>query len=107
MCKHLQSQGFSTTTYTFPTGCVFGDHSHSCDKRDAILSGKFLFRMRGEEVRPASCWAGLAESSSCLQAMQLLQAVLQAGDMLDVPCNVTHYAEVLEGPCTFVDASKR
>ena len=82
MLKHLRSEGFSGSVYTFPTGhvlsmhappcqplavsagcssahalsiagCEFGDHTHACDKRDAILSGKFLFRMGGEEVRDA------------------------------------------------------
>ena len=42
MLKQLQSQGFSGSVYTFPTGCEFGDHTHGCDKRDAILSGMSL-----------------------------------------------------------------
>ena len=50
MLSELKRQGYSTTTYTFPPGCVFGDHSHGVQKQDAILSGRFLFRMEGEEV---------------------------------------------------------
>lgn len=53
------------------------------DKKDAILAGDFLFRMGGEEV------------------------ILQAGDTLEVPKGVTHYAEVVgKQACVFVDASR-
>ena len=50
MLEKLQCEGYQTTVYTFGTGTVFGDHSHSVSKKDAILGGRFLFRMGGEEV---------------------------------------------------------
>lgn len=50
MLKKLQGEGYDTTVYNFGPGTVFGDHSHQVDKKDAILSGHFLFRMDGEEV---------------------------------------------------------
>ena len=86
-------------------GCEFGDHTHSCDKRDAILSGKFFFRMGGEEVR--SWTQSCTTSQHGLMQSRALQVVLKAGDMLDVPAGKVHYAKVLEGPCTFVDGTKR
>ena len=50
MLNELERQGYSTTVYTFPPGTKFGDHSHGVDKKDSIISGRFLFRMDGEEV---------------------------------------------------------
>lgn len=54
MLRKLQDEGYDTTVYTFGPGTVFGEHSHSMDKKDAILGGKFLFRMGGEEVNARS-----------------------------------------------------
>lgn len=51
MLKKLHDEGYETIMYTFPPGTTFGDHSHSVSKKDSILSGRFLFRMHGEEVR--------------------------------------------------------
>ncbi|KAK9812419.1 hypothetical protein WJX73_009284 [Symbiochloris irregularis] len=83
LLQQLRDEGYSCSTYTFPAGCSFGDHSHAQDKKDAILAGEFLFRMDGEEV------------------------ILKAGDTLEVPKGHTHYAEVVGGqPCVFVDASR-
>jgi len=50
MLEKLNGEGYDTTVYTFGPGTVFGDHSHSVSKKDAILGGRFLFRMAGEEV---------------------------------------------------------
>ena len=50
MLEKLSSEGCDTTVYTFGPGTVFGNHSHSVSKKDAILQGRFLFRMGGEEV---------------------------------------------------------
>lgn len=58
MLRKLQKEGYDTTVYTFGPGTVFGDHSHSVDKKDAILGGKFLFRMGGEEVSSPSTLLG-------------------------------------------------
>eukprot|EP00884_Botryococcus_braunii_P005399 jgi/Botrbrau1/14860/Bobra.0326s0008.2 len=83
MVKFLKKQGFSTNTYTFSPGTYFAHHSHGVNKKDSIVSGRFLFGMHGEEV------------------------ILEAGDMLEVPAGVTHYAKVVgDEPVTFIDASK-
>ncbi|EIE18628.1 hypothetical protein COCSUDRAFT_54847 [Coccomyxa subellipsoidea C-169] len=84
MLDKLQREGYNTTVYTFGPGTSFGDHSHPVDKKDAILGGRFLFRMGGEEV------------------------ILEPGDQLEVPKGKTHYAECVGSePVTFVDASKQ
>lgn len=48
--SQLRDEGYSAATYIFPPGMIFGDHSHGCAKKDSIISGRFLFRMGGEEV---------------------------------------------------------
>ena len=55
MLEKLDREGYQTTVYTFGPGTVFGDHSHSVSKKDAILGGRFLFRMGGEEVCFNTC----------------------------------------------------
>ncbi|CAL8464281.1 g3816 [Coccomyxa elongata] len=83
MLRKLQDEGYDTTVYTFGPGTVFGEHSHSMDKKDAILGGKFLFRMGGDEV------------------------ILEPGDQLEVPKGKTHYAACVGSEAvTFVDASR-
>ncbi|HET6676426.1 MAG TPA: cupin domain-containing protein, partial [Nitrospiraceae bacterium] len=47
------------------------DHSHSTDKMDAVVSGRFRMAMEGREI------------------------ILEAGDMLAVPAGVVHSAEVM------------
>ena len=61
MLEKLNGEGYDTTVYTFGPGTVFGDHSHSVSKKDAILGGRFLFRMAGEEV-----WHSLRSKQSQL-----------------------------------------
>ena len=51
MLSQLREEGYSTTVYTFSPGTRFGDHSHSCEKKDSIIHGDFLFRMDDEEVK--------------------------------------------------------
>ena len=68
MLSKLQKEGYDTTVYTFGPGTVFGDHSHSVNKKDAILSGRFLFRMGGEEVR----WVVQLARGFSLQAIHYL-----------------------------------
>ena len=48
----LEGLGFSSIIYKFSPGTTFGWHSHACDKKDSILTGKFRFRTREEEVTP-------------------------------------------------------
>ena len=67
MLEKLNGEGYDTTVYTFGPGTVFGDHSHSVSKKDAILGGRFLFRMAGEEV-----WQSLSSKQSQLNQQSLL-----------------------------------
>ncbi len=121
MLEKLNNEGYDTTVYTFGPGTVFGNHSHAVSKKDAILEGRFLFRMNGEEV-----WHQLAKISpsrhawsrkvSVMFANQNLhlkaryvavQVILEKGDQLEVPAGATHYAACVgTEPVTFVDASK-
>lgn len=84
MREKLRAEGYSVTRYVFSPGTVFDYHDHGVSKKDSILSGKFLFRMRGQDV------------------------VLGPGDMIEVPAGELHYAEVVGAePVVFFDASKR
>ena len=65
MLEKLKSEGYDTTVYTFGPGTVFGSHSHSVSKKDAILEGRFLFRMDGQEVWHQLERTGLTKS--CLR----------------------------------------
>jgi mannose-6-phosphate isomerase-like protein (cupin superfamily) len=67
----LERLGYSVTRYIYPPGMYFSDHSHSMDKMDAVVSGRFRMVMDGRET------------------------VLKAGDMLAVPAGVIHSAEVM------------
>ena len=67
----LEARGYVVTRYTYPPGTCFPDHTHSVDKIDAVLSGRFRMTMGGESV------------------------VLEAGDCLAVPAGAVHSAEVV------------
>lgn len=83
MLKRLMGLGFSGTVYKFSPGTKFGWHTHGQDKKDSILTGKFRFKNREEEV------------------------VLSPGDMLDVPKGMEHFAESIGNEAvTFVDATR-
>ncbi|PAA46925.1 hypothetical protein BOX15_Mlig020256g1, partial [Macrostomum lignano] len=83
MQRKLRSLGYSSCRYTFGPGTVFPDHTHPVDKMDAIVSGRFLFRMFGEEV------------------------VLEPGDRVLVPKDTVHYAEVVGSQdVVFFDSTK-
>lgn len=79
----LESEGYSVIRYDYPSGTYFSNHTHAFDKKDAVLSGRFLIRAEGHEF------------------------ILGPGDALHVPANTVHSAEVL-GSETVVslDASK-
>ena len=77
MLEKLNGEGYDTTVYTFGPGTVFGDHSHSVCKKDAILGGRFLFRMAGEEV-----WQSL--SSKQPQPLISSQCPLTSGACLSL-----------------------
>ncbi len=71
MRRKLEDRGYSVSRYVYPPGTTFPDHSHSVDKIDAVLSGRFKMTLFGEE------------------------AVLEAGDCLCVPKGAVHSARVV------------
>ncbi len=79
--RRLEQQGYLVSRYVYPPGTRFPDHSHSIDKVDAVLSGRFRLILEGEEV------------------------ILQAGDSVAVPRGAVHSAEVVgEEPVVSLDA---
>ena len=71
MRTKLEARGYRVATYVYPPGTYFPDHTHSVDKIDGVLSGRFKMTMQGES------------------------AILEAGDCLSVPKGVAHSAEVV------------
>ena len=79
----LEALGYRVSSYTYPAGTFFPTHTHSVDKIDAVLSGRFLISM-GEDF-----------------------VVLEAGDFVYVPRNAAHSAEVVgDEPVVSLDAVK-
>jgi quercetin dioxygenase-like cupin family protein len=63
---------------------MFADHSHSLDKKDAVVSGKFRLELEGRSV------------------------ILEAGDAISVPAGVVHRAEVVgTEPVVSLDATRK
>jgi quercetin dioxygenase-like cupin family protein len=71
MRKKLEFQGYAVTRYVYPSRTIFPEHSHSVDKKDAIVSGKFMIEANGRSF------------------------LLEAGDMLAVPAGTIHNAKVI------------
>ena len=69
--EKLEGKGYSVSSYTYPPGTYFPDHTHGVDKIDAVLSGRFRITLEGDSV------------------------VLEAGDSIEVPCGAVHSAEVV------------
>jgi len=83
MRRKLEQRGYRVVRYVYPPGTVFDDHTHTIDKMDGVLSGRFRMRMHGTEV------------------------ILQAGDCLSVPRGTVHSAEVIgDEPVVSLDATK-
>jgi quercetin dioxygenase-like cupin family protein len=79
--RKLERLGYAVTRYVYPPGTYFPDHTHSVDKMDAVISGRFRLIVEGEE------------------------AILGAGDILEVPRGVVHSAEVVgDEPVVSLDA---
>ena len=59
MRKKLKARGYSVHCYTYPPGTYFPDHTHSIDKIDGVLAGRFRMIMHGEtlELGPGDCLA--------------------------------------------------
>ena len=82
--RKLEERGYRVTRYDYPPGTVFPDHTHTMDKLDAVLAGRFRLRMHGQEV------------------------VLRAGDILAVPRGTVHSAEVVGNePVVSLDAVRQ
>jgi quercetin dioxygenase-like cupin family protein len=81
--RKLERRGYRVSRYVYPPGTVFVTHTHDVDKVDAVVSGRFLLSVLGEDV------------------------VLEAGDALEVPSGVAHRAAVVgEEPVVSFDAVK-
>jgi quercetin dioxygenase-like cupin family protein len=84
MRRKLIDRGYVVSRYVYPPGTYFPPHSHSVDKIDAVLAGRFRMTMLGESV------------------------VLERGDCLAVPQGVLHSAEVVgDAPVVSLDAVRR
>ncbi len=83
MRRKLEKRGYSVTRYTYAPGTSFPEHSHSIDKIDAVLAGRFRMSMNGQAV------------------------ILEPGDCLAVPRGTPHTAEVIgDEPVVSLDATK-
>jgi quercetin dioxygenase-like cupin family protein len=71
MRKKLEFEGYRVSRYVYPPRTVFPDHSHTMDKKDAVLSGKFKIEALGRVF------------------------ILETGDMLALPAGTVHNAKVL------------
>ena len=84
MRRKLIDDGYpSVSCYTYPRGTVFAEHTHPVDKKDAVLEGKFAITIEGEEF------------------------LLRAGDVIKIPSNTIHQAEVKGNiPVVSLDAAR-
>jgi quercetin dioxygenase-like cupin family protein len=71
MRSKLTAMGYSVSRYDYPAGTCFDTHTHSVEKIDAVLEGRFRITMGTES------------------------AVLEAGDAVLVPRGAAHSAEVV------------
>ncbi len=82
--KKMEKAGYAVTRYVYPPGTEFPNHTHSVDKLDAVVSGRFRMVMRSREL------------------------VLERGDILAVPRGTVHSAEVLgDEPVVSLDGIKQ
>lgn len=83
MRRKLEQRGYSVTRYTYSPGASFPEHTHSIDKIDAVLAGRFRMSMNGQDL------------------------ILEPGDCLAVPRGTLHSAEVVgDEPVISLDATK-
>ena len=81
--RKLEEEGYQVSRYVYPAGTVFPEHTHSIDKIDAVVSGRFRMTVEGQE------------------------AILEAGDRLAVPRGTRHSAEVVGSePVVSLDATR-
>jgi quercetin dioxygenase-like cupin family protein len=78
--RKLERLGYRVTHYVYSPGTCFEDHTHTADKMDAVVSGRFRMTIEAQAV------------------------ILEAGDMVAVPRGVVHSAEVVgERPVVSLD----
>ena len=81
MRRKLEARGYRVSRYVYPPGTHFPEHTHSVDKIDGVLAGRFRMTMGENEV------------------------VLETGDCLAVPRGAVHSAEVVgDEPVVSLDA---
>lgn len=81
--RKLEKRGYHVSRYVYPPGTYFPDHTHTIDKIDAVVSGRF--RMKTKE----------------------LNVILKPGDCLVVTRRTVHSAEVVgDKPVVSLDATK-
>lgn len=69
--RKLELRGYHVSRYLYHPGASFPDHTHSIDKLDAVVSGRFRMVIEGREL------------------------ILEAGDTVAVPRGTVHSAEVV------------
>ena len=67
----LEKLGYTVSRYVYVPGTYFPAHTHTVDKMDAVVTGRFLVTMEGQSV------------------------ILGPGDAIAVPRGVSHSAEVV------------
>jgi quercetin dioxygenase-like cupin family protein len=83
LAAKLRARGYHVSRYVYPPGTRFPDHTHSIDKIDAVVSGRFRMTLGGHAV------------------------VLEAGDCIAVPRDAVHSAEVVgDEPVVSLDATR-
>ncbi len=83
MRKRLESEGYRVNRYDYTPGTYFPDHTHSFDKKDAVLRGRFLICALDREF------------------------LLGPGDSIPVPAGTIHSAEVIgDETVVSLDASR-
>jgi quercetin dioxygenase-like cupin family protein len=71
LSRKIAAQGYRCDTWRYPPGTYFPDHTHTVDKIDGVLSGRFRITMDG------------------------VSRVLEPGDCIAVPAGKVHSAEVV------------
>jgi len=81
--QKLEKRGYHVSRYVYSPGTYFPDHTHTMDKIDGVVSGRFRMSTPEGEV------------------------ILEAGDCLAVPRGTVHSAEVVgDKPVVSLDAAK-
>lgn len=84
MRQRLEAEGYAVSRYLYPPGTYFPEHTHTMDKKDAVLRGRLKITAEGQEV------------------------VLGPGDMMEIPAGIRHTAEVVGTEAVVsLDATRR